>query len=195
MKKDHEESSLIIALKLTLICFFAVIILTITNYFTADIIKENREKFEKLTNEELFPSGRKFERKNFRSLSQDLKKLCYYYLVIDENGNTIGYIASSIGKGYGSDLNVLTSFDTKLKILNVKLLSSKEPPNADKKSEKNKYIEKFAGTNTDVKPLPGNKNMLSQQDKDAITGATITYNGIVQAISAALNLLEKEINL
>jgi Na+-translocating ferredoxin:NAD+ oxidoreductase subunit G len=193
MEKGHSASTFTIALKLTILCFISVLLLSIIDYFSDPIIKSNEKKIEIQTNEKLFPLGKRFERKNFNSINTDLQKLYYFYNVMDDNDNIIGYIVSTIGAGYGGRMKIIIAFDSNLKILNAKLLTDNESPNIGKKAEKSKYMEKFVGMNSDIKPFPVNKNMLAQEDRDSVTGATITYNGIAEAISSAIVLLEKEI--
>ena len=90
-------------------------------------------------------------------------------------------------------MKVMVAFDKELKILNAKLLDNSETPGLGKKAENDQYMEKFKNTNTDTNPLPLNKNMLSSADKDSVTGATITFNGVVGAIKKAADLLKNNL--
>jgi len=54
-----------IALKLTLICFVSVLLLSIANIITCKKIANNSIKTEEEANKQLFPAGIKFEKKFF----------------------------------------------------------------------------------------------------------------------------------
>ena len=192
MNKDNkyimknEDSTLFIALKLTIICFVAVVLLGLINFATAPKIEKNKEKAEKEAMTYLIPVADTFSKlKHFKSIDENLRKYFYYYEAYNNNSELIGYIVSSQNNGYGGKMKVMVAFDNELKILNAKLLDNSETPGLGKKAEKNQYMNKFKNTNSDTTPLPLNKNMLSSTDKDSVTGATITFNGVVGAIKKA----------
>lgn len=189
----NNDTALFIALKLTSICFVAVLLLGFINLVTEPKIKKNKEKSEKEAMSLLIPEARDFsDIKNFRSVDESLKKYFYYYEAYN-NSELIGYIVSSQENGYGGKMKVMIAFDKELKILNAKLLDNSETPGLGKKAESDQYMNKFKNTNTHTNPLPLNKNMLSSIDKDSVTGATITFNGIVGAIIKATDLLKDNI--
>ncbi|OHD27469.1 MAG: hypothetical protein A2086_03475 [Spirochaetes bacterium GWD1_27_9] len=185
------KENLIIAGKLTLICFVAVVLLTLINFVTAKKIKQNQTIVEENANKLLIPEGNKFVKKPFTGYDPDTTG--FYYYEVKKGSTLIGYIVSVIGKGYGGAMKVMVAFDLNLKILNMKLLSNAETPGIGKKAEKQEYMAKFINTNTKEKPFPYNKSMLSQSDKDSITGATITFNGVTGAGRMAIDLLKKQI--
>ena len=182
---------LMIALRLTAICFVAVLLLIVVNLLTAKKIEDNKKKIEQKANKMLMPDGKKFNKKDFSFITDDLKESFYYYEVYNNFNHLIGYIAASIGNGYGGKMKVMVAFDTNLKILNSKLLDNLETPGLGKKAENEEYMNKFKGTNIDMKPFPKNKNILSSDDRDSVTGATITFNGIAQAITKAISMMER----
>jgi electron transport complex protein RnfG len=104
----------------------------------------------------------------------------------------IGYTVVVTTSGYGGEMNLIVGFDKDYAIKNVKLLNNSETPGVGKNAEKPHYMDKFIGTNTKSKPIPTKKSMLSQTDSDAVTGATITYNGITSGLIKANNLLKTE---
>lgn len=190
----NEDSAVFIALKLTSICFVSVLLLSVINLITEPQIKKNKEKTEKEAMTFLMPEAKDFSKiKNFKSISDNLKKDFYYYEAYNNNSELIGYIVSSQDTGYGGKMKVMVAFDKNLKILDAKLLDNSETPGLGKKAENDKYMDKFKNTNTEKNPLPLNKNMLSPADRDAVTGATITFNGVVGAIKKAADLLKNNL--
>lgn len=180
-----------IALKLMLICFVAVFLLTIVNLITYKKIEKNSHDLEEDANKELFPQGNKFEKSFFKDSFID-KNREYYYKVYDKNNTLIGYIVSVFSKGYGGDMKLMVALDNSLIIVNVKLLSNSETPGIGKVAEKSEYMKKFIGTGSKDKPVPLNKSMLSQEDADSITGATITFKGVANGIKKAYDYILKE---
>ena len=186
---------LIIAGKLTVICFTAVVLLILVNLITSPIINKNNIKTEKEANQKLIPQGDKFELKYFPFLNDTEKDDNYYYEVKNRNSELIGYIVASKGNGYGGKLKILTAFDINLKILNVKLMDNNETPGLGKKAEKSRYMNKFIGTNTPDNPFPKTKSMLPKNEADSVTGATITFNGITSGIQKAIENITNEVSL
>ncbi|HOV14873.1 MAG TPA: RnfABCDGE type electron transport complex subunit G [Spirochaetota bacterium] len=185
------KNHFIIALKLALICLISVLFLSLVNFLTEKKIKQNGILIEENANKELINDANKFTKKSFKGI--DSEKTGIYYYEATKNNNLIGYIISTVGKGYGGDMKIMIAVDNNLKILNMKLLKNNETPGIGKKAETKEYMKKFIGTNTKEKPFPESKNMLPQEEKDAITGATITFNGVSQTAKKAIELLKKEI--
>jgi len=181
-----------IALKLTLICFIAVLLLSIVNLITCKKIENNSNKVEEETNRNLFSQGVRFEKSFFKNSSIDKNKE-YYYKVYDKNNTLVGYVVTLYTKGYGGDMKLMVAMDNSLVIVNAKLLTNSETPGLGKAAEKPEYMKKFIGTNTKEKPIPLNKSMLSQEDADSITGATITFKGIANGIQKAVDYILQEI--
>ncbi|HPO50164.1 MAG TPA: RnfABCDGE type electron transport complex subunit G [Spirochaetota bacterium] len=185
------KKNLIISLKLTVICLVSVLFLTLVNFLTEGKIKQNAVKTEENANKKLIPDGKKFIKKNFKDI-EDPKSENYYYLV-ENDESLVGYIISAVGKGYGGDMKIMIAVDPNFTIINMKMLKNSETPGIGKKAETDEYMKKFIGTNTPEKKFPENKSMLSQEEKDAITGATITFNGIAKITFESLEMLKKEI--
>ena len=77
---------------------------------------------------------------------------------------------------------------------NIKLLKNSETPGFGKKWENQKSMDMFVNTNTDDKPFPIKKSMVSPEflnTPDGVTGATITFNGITEAVARAISLMKQ----
>lgn len=185
------KNNFIVAGKLALICFISVLLLTLVNMLTEKRIKQNYTLIEENANKILFPSGDNFKKKSFKGY--DSEKTGIYYYEVKKSNKIVGYIVSTIGKGYGGEMKLMIAVDIDFKIINMKMLKNSETPGIGKKAETDSYMSKFIGTNTKEHPFPLTKNMLNQNDKDAITGATITFNAITTTTTKALDLLKREI--
>ncbi|MCG8571411.1 MAG: FMN-binding protein [Spirochaetes bacterium] len=186
------KDNLIIAIKLTIICSVAVILLTFVNILTKPKILENQKKAENAANQEIFVEGKQFNKVFFQKTEVDANKV-YYFEVMDSNNNLIGYNVSSLGNGYGGEMKVMIAFDRNLRVINLKLLTNNETPGLGKNAEDSEYMIKFKDSNTEAYPFPKTKSMLPVEYQDSITGATLTFNGVTQAVVYAIELLENEI--
>lgn len=193
-KEEKNLKPITISLRLTVICFVAVLLLGMVDLLTAKKIIEKEKEKEAKANRELIPEGNDFIKKEFASIDDTLKNIFYYYEVLGVNGQTVGYIVSSEGSGYGGKMKVMTAYNNDLSIISSKLLTNSETPGLGKKAEKDSYMEKFKNTNIEENPFPTNKSMLSDKDGDSVTGATITFDGIVQAIKESNELIAQELN-
>ncbi|HNZ27004.1 MAG TPA: FMN-binding protein [Spirochaetota bacterium] len=185
------KDDLIIALKLAAICFVSVLLLSFVNLITYKRINESNVKVENDTNKELISDGKFFEKKHFKSPNFNSTNE-YYYIVKNDKMRRIGYTVVVICSGYGGEMKVMCATDNNYKILNMKLLNNSETPGIGKSAEKDSYMQKFIGTNTPSSPFPFKKSMLSKEDGDSITGATITFNGIALGVQRALTALDLE---
>ena len=186
------KNDIIIALKLMLICFTSVLLLSVVNVLTQKKIEQNDIKTEVESNKRLMPAGIKFEKKAFIS-NKAIKDKEYLFEVYNSSGDFIGWTVSVLGSGYGGEMKVMAAFDKELKVINVKLLNNSETPGIGKAAERDDYMTKFINTNTEGVVFPYKKSMLPKEYADSITGATITYNGIASAIYKAINLLKEEV--
>ncbi len=178
-----------IALRLTIICSSAVLLLGIVNALTEKKIKSNQMAVESAANKFLMPGCTFSEKKLFDGL--DESQLYYYEAKLKKQ--LAGYIVSTTGNGYGGEMKILVATDKNFKVLNMKLLSNSETPGIGSKAKDDAYMKKFIGTNTNSKPFPKAKHMLSPDDAEAISGATITFNGITEAVDRALKIMKENL--
>jgi electron transport complex protein RnfG len=97
-----------------------------------------------------------------------------------------------IGQGYGGDMVILAGVRPDGEIFSAELMQNKETPGLGKEAEKEGYMEKYTGTGDD-EPVPVRKDMLSQEQADAITGSTITFIGIGRALQEGSAYVKNEI--
>jgi len=194
MSNNEPLSSLTIAVRLTIICFVAVTLLIAANALTINKILENSKIEEDKANKFLFSNAAKFSEKMiFNSLDDKDKKNFYYFKALDNNNNIIGYIVYTQGTGFGGTMKIGFLVNIELKILKVKLMDNSETPGYGKKYEKEKNIKLFFGTNTAENPIPDNLISLTQDEKDTVTSATISFKGIADGLINGANLVKKEI--
>ncbi len=173
--------------KLALICAVAAISLGLVNAVTEPKINQMRE--QKLMNA-LKKVAVGMEVGKYKEVP-DNPVVKGYYPLNDNSGTQKGYIFNLVGIGYGGDLNIIAGVSTKGKILSVVMMNNQETPGLGKEAENPEYMKKYIGTGEDS-PVPVRKSQLSQEDADAITGASITFMGIGKALEAASDFAKKE---
>lgn len=94
-----------------------------------------------------------------------------------------GLIVRLSAVGYGGEMMILAAFDMDGGVRAVTLMENQETPGLGKEAERTEYMDKYLGTGDEV-AVPTSKNDLSQAEADAITGATITFTGIGEALAA-----------
>ncbi len=171
--------------KLFLITAVAAVLLGFVSAVTEPVIKQRKEMELKQALSFLVPGGK--PEKEIVIKNNPVVRGCY---PVKENGRVRAYILNLIGKGYGGDLKILAAFKRNGEIISVKLMEDQETPGLGKKAEKESYMKKFIGTGGS-KPVPVRKDMLSRKDADAVTGASITFMGIANALAAGSDFIKK----
>lgn len=100
-----------------------------------------------------------------------------------------GWILELVGIGYGGPMTIVASYDTNGAIMVSRLIDNSETVGFGKKAEDASYMEIFTGTGGDG-PVPRNKIDLGS-DVDMVSGATVTFSGIADALSNGSNLVKE----
>ena len=103
------------------------------------------------------------------------------------------------GRGYGGPLRLYTAYRDDESLYHAVLLTSDETPGLGKRAEDPAYMQMFwdlGGTDT-KSALPRSKWALKSSAPDsgaldAVSGSTITFNGIVHALQAGKNYLKRK---
>lgn len=159
---------------LTAIC---VGILGAVNSVTKPIIIKNEQASEEKAMKALIKEAESFE--NVDGIEDEVIKK----VVITKKGTeTVGYIVRLEPNGYGGAIKLLIGINSEGVVKGISILEHSETPgfgaNAEKKSFKDQFIDKVA-------PLKVSKNNLSEDEIEAITGATITSTAITEAVNTA----------
>jgi len=100
-----------------------------------------------------------------------------------------GWILELDGSGYGGPLTVVASYNTDGSIILARLMDNNETVGFGKNAENPDYMKIFIGTGGD-KPVPRNKSDLGG-DVDTVSGATITFSGITNALRNGSDLVKE----
>jgi electron transport complex protein RnfG len=196
-----------IGLRLLIICAVVALLLGVIKQFTATAITERlaREKKEVMT--------RMVQDSIIGKAMLTDDQVVQTYYPVKKNGQLTGYILELLGSGYGDRLKLLALYAPTGEIRKVQLLEHNETPGLGDKAQDPAYMWKFIGTGATepvpvtkamllkkinarqayVRPvyhsftewLFGKQESLTGAgtDIDSVSGATITFKGIAQALA------------
>ena len=190
--------------RLTLICAAAAFILGIVNIVTEPVIIERKriekEKALKALSDgdhvgeiQLPANSDVLHNQLMASLIEhgvigsgdeiDEKELITSIYPVDKNGEITKYILQLEGNGYGGKMILLAVFSLDGSFVKAKLMENNETPGLGKKAEDSLYYNMFEEKGTSEDPVPVSKRALSDSAAEAISGSTITFNGISKALA------------
>ena len=179
MKRFLANEQLEVGLRLAAICAGAALILALINAVTAPTIELNRDREIASNLNRILPVG---SRVGEQFLVEDREDIVAYYSIVDESSTPAGYIVQIIGEGYAGDMTLLVGYRRDGEVFAARLLENAETPGVGKLAEEEGYMDRFVGTGTGRTPVPTRKSSLSPEDAAVISGATITFVGISQAL-------------
>lgn len=177
---DNKEKStfkeiFIPTLVLFLIAGLVTLILALGNHLTKDKIAEADEK------------AKNDAMKLVMSDADNFKEEKDYFVAL-KGDKKIGYIFTTVTKGYGGDVSVMTGIDTDGKVTGVSILSESETAGLGKKSNDKAFTDQYNGLE---KGITVTKDSVKGNEIKAITGATITSNAVTKAVNEALTKFEE----
>ncbi len=110
-------------------------------------------------------------------------------LPLSKDGKTEGAILNLTANGYGGAFNIIASYSLDGTLIKAKMMSNSETPGLGKKSEQSWYMAMFEGRGGS-EALPASKSDLSSEDSQAVSGASITFNGVSTALRAGSDYIK-----
>lgn len=164
------------AIPLTVISVVIALILAIVNSVTADAITKNA-----LIKKENAIKGIFSQCDSFKSADPSAFKnsVSDAGMVLDADGNVIGYYADVAPVGFKGEISLIVGTDENAKIVGVSLISASETPGVGTKATDQKHLDGYKGKD---------KNNVSEVS--TITGATISSRAVRNGISSAVTTIE-----
>ena len=103
-------------------------------------------------------------------------------------GSDEGWILELEAVGYGGSMTVVASYDARGAVNVARLMDNSETVGFGKKAEDPEYMEIFVDTGGDS-PVPTDKSALGP-DADVVSGATVTFSGISEALQKGSELVK-----
>ncbi len=176
------KNIVVITIKLLIITIIAGIILGVVNGVTKDPIAAQTLKEATEARQAVFPEAVSFEELDVQ-IPEEYAIITGVYKALDAQGNNIGITAAVVTKAFNAGLNLTIGVGADGTIKGVKLGSHNETPGLGAKATEPKFQSQYTGKPYDqplgvVKSAPS-----SDYDIQAITSATITSNGITDAVN------------
>ena len=174
IKKNKEI--IVPSATLLVICLVATLLLGVTNLLTAGQIAKLEEETKIAAMNEVLPA---------EDYTQTEGKEIYTAV---KNGAVAGYIFVTGAKGYGGNISVMTAVDPAGKILAVSILSaSDETPGLGQNVTKEGFYSQFLGLSGEITVVKNGANS-TDNEINAVTGATISSKAVTKAVNEALTL-------
>ncbi len=186
-KFDFKENPVSAAVILFIIAVVVTLALAGTNELTKDKIIAQATLEQEQAMLKVFPAAASFTDISSSSISSKTPKIKSVNSALDSSNNQIGLVVVSTFKGYSGEITIIVGISNDRKVTGIQVLSDNETPGLGKKVAENiftqRFINKDAGLLFSVKKSDKNVNVV-----DAITGATISSNAMVQATNNALTI-------
>lgn len=165
-----------LGVRLSLFVAAVVLMLSVVNLFTRDIIVERQRIAGQVAREALL-SGSFTEMTDFVIPESEAKAVTAVYRA-EQDGTVVGYCFDVTAKGY-NEITMIVGINTDLTVTGVKILSQTETPGIGSKAmdENGAFLPQFKG--------------LSARNLDSVTavsGATVSSVGVQSGVRSALNV-------
>ena len=186
----------ITVIKTTLILFLitsaAALLLAFVNDKTAPLIAENAGAKQQAALKTVMPSAAKFEQtqadeKITAAAAENGCEINGIYIAKNESGNDCGICTIITGSGYDSGLQLAVGVDRDLKVTAIEIISSNETPGLGQKASNDDFKKQFEGKSGSLSVV---KSGASDSQINAISGATLTSNGVAKIVNTALKAAE-----
>ena len=171
------------------ICAVAALVLGVTNNITAPVIEERNIQASNEARKIVLSEADEF--KELDGMNSDIVLEVYEGI---KDGQVIGYTIKTSSKGYGGAIELMVGISKDSKITGVEIGNHSETPGLGSKATepmfKNQYVDKdVLNSLLVVKGSTNNDNEIS-----AISGATITSNGVTSGVNAAMKIYNEKLS-
>ncbi|MCM8709825.1 RnfABCDGE type electron transport complex subunit G [Clostridium sp. SYSU_GA19001] len=167
---------------LLIITAIAGLLLGAAHSITKEPIAKQEQMTKNLAMKEILPEAEEFKVKDIalEGIVQEVNEGI-------ASGKTAGYAIKVAPKGYGGAIQLMVGISTDGKIKGIKILSHSETPGLGANAPQPKFSNQFKNKPIDkvlqvVKQTPSSDNQI-----EAITGATITSKAVTSGVNEAVN--------
>lgn len=184
MKKESNTKNIISAtLCLFVICVVVTFAVAGTRYVFADKIAEQEWLQQQETMSKLIKADRYEE--YVKAETDDESPI---YQALDASGQVLGYLFITSTYGYGSEVSVMSAISDE-GLVGIDILdASSETPGLGQNVMNEKFINQFNALKS--VPVLTKSEPESEDQVEAVTGATKTSNAVVQSVEKAFELYE-----
>ncbi len=170
--KLNNDHTLVLSLKLFVICLFVALGLSSLNYITKDTIASQVKKQKDEAMARIVTEGTEFKAINAEETVYEALK----------DGKTAGYCVNVISpKGYGGNIEMMIGFDVDYKVLGIEYISMAETPGLGMNAKTDvSFNGQFVG-----------KEAFPDEELQAITGATVTSKAVNYGVNLASDMIKE----
>ncbi len=184
---DSTKATIVVIGKLVLISVVAALLLGLTYVPTNEQLKQNEANAKKEILSELIPEANTFEEVYGDEVNEDGDPVVLYYRALDSSGNIIGYAFFKEHAGAQGPIVVAGGVDSSFSTFyGMDVLSHEETPGLGDKITKEPFQSQFEGISVSSLSLSSSGGSI-----DAITGATISSQAVVDALNTKISSIEE----
>ncbi|MCL2792342.1 MAG: FMN-binding protein [Spirochaetaceae bacterium] len=181
------RKSILIGLKLAVVCMGASLLLGFVNVITLPAIEENR----RIALQNALAAVNRVGTPGEMVIVEGSRVVRNFYPVFLDDGTISSYILTVVGDGYAGDLIMLANYELNGNLIAAVMMEHTETPGIGDAPERAVYYEKFIGRGADV-PIPTRRSQLTVAQSDSIAGATITFIGVANALAYGSNFVKNK---
>ena len=174
-KKGSVLSSLIVGLKLLLIC---TVIAGVVSFFYALTLDTYEKNLQETRNRAV---GSIYGGDTLTCVTYEALDGATVYQVLESDA-VIGYCVEVNSPGFGGDVAVMVGYNADMTVRGVSIISHSETPGLGARVTESGFLSQFEGK--------GGKVVLGD-DVDAISGATISSRAVTDGVNLATEILTK----
>jgi electron transport complex protein RnfG len=176
---------------LFVITAIAAVLLGFTNIATADKVAQQLEQENIDARMAALPIASEFKKVETPELENAIQT---EFQIIEEvyegisDNEVVGYTFKTVPKGYGGEIVLNVGISVDGKVTGIKVVNHSETPGLGAKATEDYFQDQYRDIPIDsplevVKTTPANENEI-----EAITGATVTTNGITDGVNISVDL-------
>lgn len=174
-----------------MICTVAALVLALVNAITAPVIAQNRQEALDAALRQIVGNAQVGERVAVEEEESEIVRA--YYPVGTSRAPASRYAVELNGSGYGGEMQILAGIAADGEVFSAVLMQNSETPGLGKEAERPGYMEgKFIGKG-DEEPVPTIKSDLPPEEAEAVSGSTVTFMGIADALRAGSRFVKERL--
>ncbi len=178
-----KKEILMPAIALFVICLVSSVLLAATNAVTKDKIAQSAIANAEASRKVAFENAESFS--DEKTVTLESGKDVLVSDALDASGNVIGYVFTSVNRGYGGDVKVMTGIDASGTVLRSVILSmSDETPGLGQNASKPEFIEQFSNK---TGPFSWVKSNGSGNEITGVTSASFTSKAVIACVNDSLD--------
>ena len=177
------KETLILMIKLYLICVVVAGILAFVNAVTLPIIAANDQKVFEESMKKVLPEASEFN---------EIKEIQF---IPSESGvelesiyrSEAGYVVTTVcHEGYGGDIKVMVGINKENEVTNIEIMSMSETAGLGAKAGTSEFMSQYSGLKENIGVEKNNGGSPEKNTISAISGATVTSKAVTKAVNCAI---------